>query len=100
MIIEDFKRLCQQHDLTYSYSDDHRYWRAGFSEWNAIRELADLIGKDVAAPIWNEVVDQKIAEESRHLFYWKTNDRETENPSQDPEEKNGTGEDVPSKVET
>lgn len=29
----------REHDWTYQYSDDHRYWRAGEASWKRILEL-------------------------------------------------------------
>lgn len=66
---EDFEQLCMQHDLTYSYSDDHRKWRNGNESLHKIREAAKFV--DNAAEIWNRVVDRKLKEDVREKFYWK-----------------------------
>lgn len=38
--LEQFKQMCERHDLTYSYSDDGGCWRAGCKSHDAIREAA------------------------------------------------------------
>lgn len=52
---EDIKRLIDSHDYTYQYSDDHRYYRRGQSEYDAIqRALNDATGEtgDRARAYW------------------------------------------------
>jgi len=65
-----FRAMCKAHDLTYTFSDDHRIWMGGLQSYKSIRAAADELGSDIANKIWNEVVDEKISEESRERFYW------------------------------
>ena len=67
---KQFKEMCRKHDLTYSRSDDFRYYQKGFKSYQAIVEAANELGHDVAAEIWNEVVDETMSEESRKDWYW------------------------------
>ena len=69
--IERFKELVRAHDLTYQYSDDHRYWSRGSRQYSEIRTLAKEIGMEIAMEIWNKEVDRKLREDSREQFYWK-----------------------------
>ena len=39
--LEDFEQACARHDLTYSYSDDGRWWRAGCASHDRIRKAAE-----------------------------------------------------------
>lgn len=70
MTEDEFRQLCLQHDLTYSYSDDHSVWRRGSMSFTLIRDAAKQLGGDKAKPIWNSVVDQKVVEKFRQGFYW------------------------------
>ena len=67
---QQFKEMCRKHDLTYSYSDDFRYFTAGSRSYQKIMEAAEELGHDLAARIWNEVVDEKLIEEIRKDWYW------------------------------
>lgn len=70
-LLAAFTDAVQKHDLTYSYSDDHRAYTRGREQWQRILGLAAQLSAGEAAAIWNAAVDRKIAEGSRHLFYWK-----------------------------
>jgi spore coat protein CotF len=50
--IEEFSKRLEQHDWYFSYSDDHRAWKKGHDESNAINMLA---AKD---PALKEVLHQ------------------------------------------
>ena len=67
--LEKFRRLCIRHDLTYAYSDDHRYWVAGQKSWAEINEFSKEILPDDAATIWNEIVDMKLTDGAKSGFY-------------------------------
>jgi hypothetical protein len=67
----EFRGLCERHDLTYAFSDDHRLWRAGVVTHDEVKAAAAMLPRDVAVRVWNEVVDQKILPGSREMFYWK-----------------------------
>lgn len=68
---EEFRKLCKNHDLTYEYSDDHRYWTKGNQTLAEVQAKAKELDREVAVRIWNEVVDQKIVEGRRDQWYWK-----------------------------
>lgn len=68
--LEVFLKMCRDHDLTYSYSDDHRYFMAGHHSLLKILDFAKTIDADDAARIWNQVVDEKIKKGSRGQYYW------------------------------
>lgn len=65
-----FKAMVEKHDLTYAYSDDHRYWVAGEASMKAIREAAAKLPRNVVVETWNAVVDKKIVAGAREQFYW------------------------------
>lgn len=69
--LEDFRRACVAHDLTYSYSDDHSVWRRGSAAYGRIREAAKKFPAEDVARIWNAVVDTKLVESARSQFYWR-----------------------------
>lgn len=66
----EFRGMCQRHDLTYEYSDDHRYWERGVASYTALCKFANTLPRATAVRIWNEVIDTKIVEGSRPQFYW------------------------------
>ncbi len=68
---EEFRKLCQQHDLTYEYSDDGSVWRRGNETLAKVQAAAKQLDREVAVRIWNEVVDTKLIPEGRAAFYWK-----------------------------
>lgn len=68
---DEFRTMCQRHDLTYEYSDDHSCWQRGSSSLSKIRAAATHLDREVAVRIWNEVVDTKLIPEGRAQFYWK-----------------------------
>lgn len=71
MTNDEFRVMCQRHDLTYSYSDDGACWRAGNQSLARIELAMKLIDRNEAVKIWNEVVDTKLVESARSQFYWK-----------------------------
>lgn len=71
MTIEEFEKLVNNHDLTYSYSDDHRYWSAGVAQEKIIIEAAKSFPVEDVKRIWNAAVDRKLIEGCREPFYWK-----------------------------
>lgn len=68
--IDHFTDLCEKHDLTYTYSDDHRAWTRGREEADAIAAAALRITYDDAARIWNAMVERKILPASWADFKW------------------------------
>lgn len=71
MTEDEFRTMCERHDLTFEYSDDGRVWRAGQASLNEVKEAAKELPREVAVRIWNEVVDSKLAEGYRSNWYWK-----------------------------
>ena len=66
----EFLRLCREHDLTYSYSDDYRYYEAGERQYRRLRKFAERLDNHRVAEIWNAVVDEKLQPRLREDFYW------------------------------
>lgn len=64
-----FEELCRRHDLTFSYSEGPSYWR-GKESLKRIQEAAKSLPPDVAARVWNRIVDLKIVEGQREEWYW------------------------------
>lgn len=67
---DDFRHMCQQHDLTYAYSDDRRSYKAGKDSYAKILSAAKELPRAVAVQIWNESVDKALGEGHRAQFYW------------------------------
>ena len=70
LTLELFKEMCKAHDLTYSQSDDMRYYRAGKHTMELIEAASKSLGNGTATPIWNTVVDQKLTY-NREQYYWR-----------------------------
>ena len=68
--LEQFEKMVNGHDLTYSYSDDYRAYRNGESQWSKIKEAAKELPSEDVARIWNTMVDKTLAEGFRDSFYW------------------------------
>lgn len=71
MTPERFEEMCRAHDLTYTYSDDHRVWKEGDMEYTLIGRAADVLGRAIAAPIWNKVVREKVSSPNNEQFLWE-----------------------------
>jgi hypothetical protein len=69
--LEEFERACKSHDLTYSYSDDSRWWHAGRDSEARIQAAAKKFPREDVERIWNTVVDTKLVPEARAQFYWR-----------------------------
>lgn len=54
--LEDFEFLLDCHDWYYSYSDDHRWWSAGWRSWQRIKTILDAHTDDSR---WQELCNQK-----------------------------------------
>lgn len=72
MTLEKFAKMCRDHDLTYQYSDDHRYRVRGTESFDAIKRASALLPAEDVRRIWNAEVDRKIVEGQREPFYWRT----------------------------
>lgn len=68
---DEFRQMCQNHDLTFDYSDDHGVWERGNANLKKIEQAAKTLPEGVASRIWNEVVDTKLVPNARAQFYWK-----------------------------
>ena len=69
--IKDFEKMCERHDLTFQMSDSGATFKRGSEQLAKIFAKAKLIGEETAERIWNEIVDSKMTEDSREMFYWK-----------------------------
>lgn len=66
-----FKAMVEKHDLTYSYSDDHRSWTRGETEYKAIVAAAAKLPRNFVVETWNANVDKKLIASVREGWYWK-----------------------------
>lgn len=71
MDLETFKQLVEQHDITYSYSDDASVWRRGHEQRERIAELAKQLPAEEVEAIWNAKVDRCLLPDYRQPFYWR-----------------------------
>lgn len=69
--LEEFERMVANHDLTYNYSDDPRWYHAGQRQYDDIMEAAKWLPEEDVERIWNKYVDQKLMEHARSTFYWR-----------------------------
>ena len=65
-----FKEMVDQHDLTYSYSDDHRWYSLGCKSYDAIMQAAKQFPRANVVKCWNAMVDRNLIESAREQFYW------------------------------
>jgi len=65
----ELERMIKNHDMFYSFSDDHKAYMKGLDEKNAILALAKKLDHDKAIEIWNKVCRSK---EMPSRFYWTT----------------------------
>lgn len=70
---DQFRTMCEQHDLTYEYSDDGRAYRRGRDSEDAIRKFVSdgNITNEEAAEIWNSVVAERLVPDARGQFEWR-----------------------------
>jgi hypothetical protein len=68
MTIEQFKKLIEEHDLTYEMSDDDRYYRAGRQSLAIIKFESKQFEPDLVIQIWNEQVAKKLVDGYRKQF--------------------------------
>src|SRR6185437_10834349 len=62
----EFRKMVQSHDMTYTYSDDSRTYNKGDASYKAIQAASKKVPG--AAKIWNSEVDKKIMEPHRKDF--------------------------------
>ena len=72
--LKEFKKMVRDHDLTYSYSDDHRCYTKGAAEYDKILKEAKTLPRADVVKIWNAVVDKKLMSFARSSFYWYISD--------------------------
>lgn len=75
MTLDEFEKMVNNHDLTYSYSDDGSVYRKGLAQEREIMKAAKLFPSDDVKRIWNAMVDKKLVESTREQFYWRINDQ-------------------------
>lgn len=70
--LNQFRELCKNHDITYSYSDDGSVYNRGNAQYAEIVEMSKSIPREDAVRIWNEEVDKKfLYEQDRAEYRWK-----------------------------
>lgn len=69
--LAEFERAVRSHDLTFAFSDDPRWYRAGSAELERIKAMAAELPRHSVLLIWNSVVDEKISPGHREPFYWR-----------------------------
>ena len=69
--LELFKKMVNDHDLTFIYSDSGGAWKRGQQELDAIKAMAKGLPHDQVVSIWNSMVDRRMAPGFREQFYWK-----------------------------
>lgn len=56
--LQEFEKLLKNHDWYYEYSDDHRVWRNGCNEFDALVKMRNELKKEfdvkVLDQIWNK----------------------------------------------
>lgn len=73
-----FEQIVERHDLTYQFSDDHRYFQAGASSFSRIQQFKEICIKNgwftekFAIDTWNAAVDKKIKSDYAYQFKWAT----------------------------
>ena len=66
-----FRRLCIMHNIMYMHSDNYKIWARGVITYKSIEAAAKGLPREVAARIWNEIVDNKVnGLETRRSLYW------------------------------
>lgn len=65
-----FARMVDEHDLTFTYSDDHSVWVRGNEEYRRIKVMAEALPETEAVRIWNDAVDRKLLPGVREEHYW------------------------------
>lgn len=73
-LIEEFVQYARGWDLTYSFSDDPNIFRRGEAQRKQLSELADKLAeatsKQFAVELYNEVIAERMPENSRQTFEW------------------------------
>ncbi len=76
--IELFKKLVNNHDMTFVYSDDARHYNKGRDQIKKIMDLKQSLIEDdpdneeKIIEIWNNKIDKTFSyQEDRNNWYWK-----------------------------
>jgi len=71
--LEEFRQLVDNHDLTFSYSDDSQMWRRGQAQLDAILSLGKKLSAaghgEECTKIWAERVDRSLDANYRKGWY-------------------------------
>lgn len=65
-----FLAMCRQHMQLHHNNPDHRYWTTAAKSFRKLMEASHEVGYDVAAPIWNMVVDEQGFDDATD-WYWE-----------------------------
>lgn len=68
MTFEEFTKLVNAHDLTFSYSDDSSCYRRGSAELNVIRREATNFPLREVERVWNAAVDRKLVANASTVY--------------------------------
>ena len=74
VVMTKFRSMCEAHDLTYCFSDDHSAWLKGEESMKKIKAFAKHLDEENVKEIWNSVVREKIIEKHWEEFYWSTDE--------------------------
>ncbi len=71
MTKDEFIKMVNDHDLTYTYSDDGAMFRRGADSLYAIKAAGHNFDRAFVVETWNAAVNAKLKEGFRTGFYWK-----------------------------
>jgi hypothetical protein len=60
--VELLTRLIDVHDLTFEFSDDHRYWVSGQKSLSLIRRVAITVPRHRYVSAWNDKIHRELKE--------------------------------------
>ena len=64
----EFEAAVRNHDLFYSFSDDHRVWMAGVKAADEIDSMAKRLGGTMASKIYNRVMDERFGDKAVKFY--------------------------------
>lgn len=68
--LEEFEAAVKNHDITFAYSDDFRWYERGRLSLANIRRMAKELPVEDVKRIWNANIDRQLAAAVRESFYW------------------------------
>ena len=85
LAVSEFEAAVKAHDISYSYSDDHRVWQRGCKSEDAVNLAANKVRfiaradgmllsehvENVLETIWNEAVQAQFTESAWSTFKWQ-----------------------------